>query len=540
MRYTEIIALAMGNVAAAQFTTGRFANTTTAAFETGTTLSGTETGTTISGTETIASETTGTETTAAATTTAAGGIGNPDGFNFLGCFSGNGFPTFSLAYSSDDNDADICGEACLGSNFFGVYDTSCYCGSELDLSISVSVGTDQCDVVCPGNDDENCGGLNSASRMMRRQSVDINVLLSIYVADGVDAGGETDTIVNIDFVTETLAPVITTATVTFTQSGETSTKTVTTVIAAIPTDVVIVCYGNYCAPQALCPTCSNCKLKICENGSCYYADYKEEEGNQRIVCHGSSCESDYSEEYARKFVSDVEEDRYYFDECTEDCYTYEKCSNGECNPVLPPVTPPKPVSPPKPITPGQPPVVVVPEPKSEHPVVPGKPETPAQRKPETPAQPKPEAPAQSKPETPAQPKPEAPAQSKPETPAQSKPATPAQPKPETPAQPKPETPAQSKPETPAQSKPETPSLFKPETSAQPNPEAPAPGQPEHPVVPGKPETPAQPKGETPAQPKGETPAQPKPETPEVPVVTAGAAKSFAGLAAAVAAFAFVL
>ncbi|RGP80687.1 neurofilament medium polypeptide [Fusarium longipes] len=449
MRYTDILALTMGNVVAAQqFTTTRFANTTTSAFET-------ETAT--SGTVTIGTETTGTETTAASTSTAAGGIGSPAGFNFLGCFSGNGFPTFTLAYSNEKNDADECAAACAGSNFFGLNDESCYCGSELDLESSTAVSTDECDIVCPGDDSVNCGGLNSGSRIMRRQNVDINVLLSIYAAIGVNPG-ETDTVTNTDFITQTLSASTTTATVTFTESGEVATKTVTTVLPAVPTDVIIICYGNYCAPQVHCPTCTKwqvvceddlcaprecyddtwSQLKICKNGSCHYADYKNEECNQKITCYGSSCKVDTSEEYARKFVCDVEEDHYYFDQCKDDCYTYEKCSNGECKPVHPPVSPSKPVSPPKPITTGKPPVVVVPEPKPEHPI-------------------KPEAP---------------------------KPSKPAQP-------------------------------------------APPAKQPEHPEAPAKPET------GKPEQPE-------KTGTPEVPVVTAGAAKSFAGLAAAIAGFAFVL
>ncbi|KLP05293.1 cornifin B [Fusarium fujikuroi] len=77
---------------------------------------------------------------------------------------------------------------------------------------------------------------------MRRQ-VAVNVLLSVYVAIGVNPG-ETDTVINTDFVTETLPPVTTTATVTFTEDGTTVTQTVTTVIPAIPTDVIIICYDR--------------------------------------------------------------------------------------------------------------------------------------------------------------------------------------------------------------------------------------------------------------------------------------------------------
>ncbi|WKT47322.1 Carbohydrate-binding WSC [Fusarium oxysporum f. sp. vasinfectum] len=381
-----------GNLAAAQFTTGRFSNTTTGAIETGTATTGTDV--------------TGTETSGAATSTSAGGIGNPDGFNFLGCFSSeNGFPGFTQAYSSEENDSERCADACLGSNFFGLYDNSCYCGNTLDISTSPAVGTDQCDITCPGNSDENCGGLGSGDRLMRRQ-VAVNVLLSVYVAIGVNPG-ETDTVINTDFVTETLPPVTTTATVTFTEDGTTVTQTVTTVLPAIPTDVIIICYGNYCAPQVHCPTCTKwqivcedglcaprechddtwTKLKICNSGKCHYADYKGDECNQRIVCYGNECQRDqhYSVDYARKFVCDVDEDRWYFDECKDDCYTYEKCSKGECEPVHPPVKP-EPVHPPKPVYPGKPPVVVVPEP--ETPSKPTKPETPyTPEHPETPAKP---------------------------------------------------------------------------------------------------------------------------------------------------------
>ncbi|EXA41235.1 hypothetical protein FOVG_09743 [Fusarium oxysporum f. sp. pisi HDV247] len=410
MRYTELLALAMGNLAAAQFTTGRFSNTTTGAIETGTATTGTDV--------------TGTETSGAATSTSAGGIGNPDGFNFLGCFSSeNGFPGFTQAYSSEENDSERCADACLGSNFFGLYDNSCYCGNTLDISTSPAVGTDQCDITCPGNSDENCGGLGSGDRLMRRQ-VAVNVLLSVYVAIGVNPG-ETDTVINTDFVTETLPPVTTTATVTFTEDGTTVTQTVTTVLPAIPTDVIIICYGNYCAPQVHCPTCTKwqivcedglcaprechddtwTKLKICNSGKCHYADYKGDECNQRIVCYGNECQRDqhYSVDYARKFVCDVDEDRWYFDECKDDCYTYEKCSKGECEPVHPPVKP-EPVHPPKPVYPGKPPVVVVPEP--ETPSKPTKPETPyTPEHPETPAKPEtPETPAKPEtPETPAKP-----------------------------------------------------------------------------------------------------------------------------------------
>ncbi|KIL83593.1 hypothetical protein FAVG1_13188 [Fusarium avenaceum] len=160
MRYAEILAIAIGNLAAAQLTT-RFADTIASTIEFSTPTIGTE-----------APDT-------------AGGIGTPDGFNFLGCFSSeNGFPGFTQAYDSEDNDAVLCAEACLDNDFFGLYDNKCYCGSELDPITSPSVIADQCDIVCPGDANVSYGGFTAGSRVMRRQ-VDLNILLTIYVAVGV-------------------------------------------------------------------------------------------------------------------------------------------------------------------------------------------------------------------------------------------------------------------------------------------------------------------------------------------------------------------
>ncbi|KAG5655205.1 hypothetical protein KAF25_010939 [Fusarium avenaceum] len=164
MRYTEILAIAIGNLAAAQLTT-RFAGTIASTIETSTPTIGTE------------------------VLDTAGGIGTPDGFNFLGCFSSeNGFPGFTQAYSSEENDAEICAETCLDNNFFGLYGNKCYCGSVLDPSSSPSVSADQCDIVCPGDANVSCGGFAAGTRVIRRQ-VDLNALLAIYVAVGVSLEG---------------------------------------------------------------------------------------------------------------------------------------------------------------------------------------------------------------------------------------------------------------------------------------------------------------------------------------------------------------
>merc|ERR1712169_163868 len=260
-----------------------------------------------------------------------GSVGN---FNFYGCVaSDDGFPTFVLAADTEDNTLESCAAACEGSNFFGTYDNTCYCGVVLSTATSDIVSPDSCDIPCPGDESQACGGIRSSSRLRRRQSVDISVLLSIYISVDFNPDGTTDTVTNTVTAveTETLPPVTTTATVT----------TATTVIAVVPTDVVIICYGNYCAPQVHCPTCTKwqivcedghgapreChddswdKLVICESGLCHYADWKEEQCNQRIVCYGSDCTWDQTphKDYQKKFIR-YEDDWCFHEECTDDCW----------------------------------------------------------------------------------------------------------------------------------------------------------------------------------------------------------------------------
>ncbi|EMT69798.1 hypothetical protein NOF04DRAFT_1363483 [Fusarium oxysporum II5] len=178
MRYTKIVAVDMGNVAGAQLSTTRLADIIASTIEISTHAIGSE------------------------VPDAVGGIGTPDGFNFLGCFSSeNDFPGFTQAYSSVDNDADLRAETCLDNNFFGLYDNKCYCRSELDPITSPSVSADQCDIVCPGDAEVSCGGYATGSSSMRRQ-IELNVLLSIYIAVSLSPD-ETDTGVNTDFGTET-------------------------------------------------------------------------------------------------------------------------------------------------------------------------------------------------------------------------------------------------------------------------------------------------------------------------------------------------
>ncbi|KAI3589042.1 hypothetical protein IWW34DRAFT_826860 [Fusarium oxysporum f. sp. albedinis] len=110
-----------------------------------------------------------------------------DAFTLFGCVgSTDGFPTFELAQSDASMDLDQCSTLCQGRAYFGVYDT------QIDGDETARVELDSCDIECPGDDSQFCGGDSRRGRMHRRQAVPSNRLLTVYVA----AGAQTDVVTN--------------------------------------------------------------------------------------------------------------------------------------------------------------------------------------------------------------------------------------------------------------------------------------------------------------------------------------------------------
>ncbi|RBA09099.1 hypothetical protein FPRO05_07379 [Fusarium proliferatum] len=116
-----------------------------------------------------------------------------DAFTLFGCVgSSDGFPTFELAQSDTSMDLDLCSTLCQGRAYFGVYDTDCYCGDEVDGEDTARVELDSCDIECPGDVSQFCGGDSQRRRMHRRQTIPSDRLLTVYVS----AGGQTDVVTN--------------------------------------------------------------------------------------------------------------------------------------------------------------------------------------------------------------------------------------------------------------------------------------------------------------------------------------------------------
>ncbi|KAF5541991.1 hypothetical protein FMEXI_7690 [Fusarium mexicanum] len=228
---------------------------------------------------------TGTEASASASATSPAGFPGSIGvFTLFGCVgSSAGFPTFELAETNAQMDLERCASLCTGRAYFGVYDTACYCGDEIDADNTSRVDIDQCDIECPGDKDNFCGGDTRLNRLRARQAVAAGRLLTVYVS----AAGAGATVT--DSVTETVTDQ-TTVTTTFTTAITGALTTTTATVTAV---------------------------QICVNGKCYT------EGSDRTVfifieVNGSDCDNEWV---------------YITEECS--CqggkqYVPKFCSGGSC------------------------------------------------------------------------------------------------------------------------------------------------------------------------------------------------------------------
>ncbi|KAI8632159.1 glycoside hydrolase family 16 protein [Xylariaceae sp. FL1651] len=98
-------------------------------------------------------------------TRTGGGLADPatiNGWTLLGCFGSlAGYHSFSKVASFVTMDNEACVASCAGHKYAGVSSEVCYCADILgDAS---AVANDMCDVPCPGNPHEFCGGVLDAS-----------------------------------------------------------------------------------------------------------------------------------------------------------------------------------------------------------------------------------------------------------------------------------------------------------------------------------------------------------------------------------------
>ncbi|KAI0541104.1 glycoside hydrolase family 16 protein [Xylaria digitata] len=100
----------------------------------------------------------------ASPTQTGGGLADPatiNGWTLLGCFGSlAGYKSFSQMASFATMDNEACVASCAGRKYAGVSGETCYCADV--LGDATAVANDKCDVPCPGNAHEICGGVLSA------------------------------------------------------------------------------------------------------------------------------------------------------------------------------------------------------------------------------------------------------------------------------------------------------------------------------------------------------------------------------------------
>jgi len=267
---------------------------------------------------------TGTTTAATSTATSAAGFpGTVGDFFLFGCVKSTaGFPTFDFSLSDGAMDLELCASQCEGRSYFGVHDENCYCGDEINDDDTTRVNTDECDIECPGDDSEFCGGnllLSRRNQISRRQDAIPNTfLLTVYVS----VGGADVTLTDIITATETDQSTITTVfTTTITGPSTTETQTITAIYE---------CFNGQCYPETG------------KNGHIVYIfkPYPGEECDGQTVYISEPCSCKGGSQYVPKYCSDnschgltvykPEECHNWYNYDT--CYTpadCDVCENGE-------------------------------------------------------------------------------------------------------------------------------------------------------------------------------------------------------------------
>ncbi|GKT41283.1 uncharacterized protein ColSpa_01463 [Colletotrichum spaethianum] len=251
----------------------------------------------------------------------ATGAFSPDGQSDQSCVTAclAGFPTFTLTLSAEVMTIDRCIAACtVSKRYAAVFGNDCFCGDFVDDVNEVKAPEEQCNIPCPGNSAQRCGGRASAP-LLKRQLPGViasDIRFTIYVNPAVNA-------------TVPGASGSTTSVVTTTVSG-----TVTVVTTVVPTGLlptgglcangkcgnipcfgddcykVIVGYGEFCGFDYTCigPDCLrrlvcndgvwrpeacngyDCGRKIvCTSGKCKYVTIGMAEYDQKITCYGNFC-----------------------------------------------------------------------------------------------------------------------------------------------------------------------------------------------------------------------------------------------------------
>ncbi|KAH7168019.1 hypothetical protein DER46DRAFT_625674 [Fusarium sp. MPI-SDFR-AT-0072] len=123
---------------------------------------------------------TSTVSSTSSTATSPDGLpGDIGAFSLFGCVGSTaGFPSFTLAQSSESMDLGACAALCEG-HISANLDSACYCGDLIDSADTSRVTLDLCDIECPGDDTQFCGGEARSEKLRARQNAAVIVTDSV-------------------------------------------------------------------------------------------------------------------------------------------------------------------------------------------------------------------------------------------------------------------------------------------------------------------------------------------------------------------------
>ncbi|OHW91443.1 mixed-linked glucanase [Colletotrichum incanum] len=108
-------------------------------------------------------------------------------YTYLGCYgSATGFQTFLLRASAADLTLQKCVDLCRPGKYAAVRESQCFCAEVLDPDTRAEADRGRCNIPCPGNNTQLCGGTTNvspaSSRLMQlhRRAAPANYLLTVY------------------------------------------------------------------------------------------------------------------------------------------------------------------------------------------------------------------------------------------------------------------------------------------------------------------------------------------------------------------------
>ncbi|EFQ34371.1 WSC domain-containing protein [Colletotrichum graminicola] len=262
----------------------------------------------------------------------------------LGCYdSPSGFPSFGLSLADELMTLELCVSTCTSQNrlYSGLFDTRCYCGDAVESPSIVQVSEDQCNILCPGNKAERCGGRVG----LAKRQIPNDFRLSIYANTEVISGASSA-------FASASGPALTssiTAAASASASGLALTNSITAADSAVTSTFITTVIGTItkCPPDVLnCPigslttavstvttTCAALPTSLpCPNGECYRLPCFGQDCNQKVTCYGDyvsyssqcSCAAD-----RRRLV--CEDGVCHPETCSgDDCGRKIICENGHC------------------------------------------------------------------------------------------------------------------------------------------------------------------------------------------------------------------